>query len=318
MTCRSTGRLVDDVSLFHPTFILTVKGIAVNAVDYVLLAVLGAFLIYGYMKGFLRQVLLFIGIGVSFFLASRYHVALAESNFLESLRESNETVALVVCFVGILFVSAAITSIVASLIGRSFRTATGAGGDRWLGALLGVGVGAVLLGGVAVGIREWKAPDGALGIPSAEAGEAGGFSDLVAQSLLLPHFADVCLFVVDKIPKEQREELIAVYDDHIKVMKTTKPAVESSTGNPVSDFTNSLTAAPRESASKIAIAAKNERTNGKLLDLGALRTLVRNQEEEAAPAPASAKLEEEGEKAATDATAAAKDAATGAATEVGK
>lgn len=279
-----------------------------NAVDYVLLAVLGVFLICGYMKGLLRQVLLFIAIGVSFFLASRYHLTLAESSFLDALRENNETVALVACFVGILFVSAAVTSIIASMIGQSFHAATGAGGDRWLGALLGVAIGAVLAGGIAVGLREWKGPDGAVGIPSSDEPASGGLSDLVAQSVLLPHFADICLFVVDKIPKEQREELLAVYDEHIKVMKTTEKLSERTSGNPISDFTNSLVAGPTNAAQKAAVAVKNERTGGKLLDLGALRTLVRKQEETATPTPASATLESAGEKAADNAVEKAEEA----------
>ena len=71
-----------------------------NPLDYFLIASLLGFLIYGYMKGFLRQVLLLIAIGLSFFLAARYHADLAATDFMSGLRENSESVALVSAFVG--------------------------------------------------------------------------------------------------------------------------------------------------------------------------------------------------------------------------
>ena len=134
-----------------------------NALDYALIAVLVGFFIYGYIKGLLRQILVALAVGGSFFLAAKYHYELAAADFVGGIRERSESVALVAAFVGILFASAAITSVLASLVARRLESESLASGNRWLGGLVSMIVGVILLGGAAVGLEEWQVPEGVIG-----------------------------------------------------------------------------------------------------------------------------------------------------------
>lgn len=181
-----------------------------NTLDYTLIAALAVFFIYGYFKGFARQVLLLIGIGVSFFLASRYHTALAETSFLSNLREHSETATLVVTFLGIFFLSSMFLCALASSIGEKARSLKIGTADRWLGAALGGVIGVFLLGGIALGLKEWQFPEGAAGkvIPESTRQKAEG---LVTDSVLVPTLTEACLELIAFI-HEKREEAIEILE----------------------------------------------------------------------------------------------------------
>jgi uncharacterized membrane protein required for colicin V production len=181
---------------------------------------LAAFVIYGYFKGFARQVLLLLGIGASFFLASKYHSTLAEASLLSGLREHSETVALVAAFLGIFFVSSMLLGALASLIGRKARSWKVGAADRWLGAALGAVIGVFVLGGIALGLKEWQFPEGAVGrvISESTREKAEG---LVTDSILVPPLTEACLdlvaFLHDKREDvaQMAEEKPAVPDDSL-------------------------------------------------------------------------------------------------------
>ena len=69
-----------------------------------------------------------VGLVVAFFLASRYHTTVAEMSFLRSVRERSEDVALVGSFLGILFVVAAVGSIIPRPPGAGIVAAAAADG----------------------------------------------------------------------------------------------------------------------------------------------------------------------------------------------
>jgi len=191
-----------------------------NALDYTLIGMLAAFLIYGYFKGFARQVLLLMAIGASFFLASRYHLTVAEASFLSGLRERSETLALVAAFLGTFFLSSMVLGALASLIGRKARSWRVGTADRWLGAALGGVIGVFLLGGIALGLKEWQFPEGAVGkvIPESTREKAEG---LVTDSALIPPLTEACLDLVAFIHQTREEvaqipeEKAAVTDDSL-------------------------------------------------------------------------------------------------------
>lgn len=244
-----------------------------NPLDYFLIASLIGFLIYGYMKGFVRQVLLLIAIGLSFFLAARYHADLAAADLMGGLREKSESVALVSAFVGILFVAAALTSIAVTFVSRKMKNKEFSAGDRWLGALMGLLVGVILLGGFAVGLKEWQSPDGAIGttIPKDVQNQAEG---LVAESVLIPKLADACLALVNLIPQDGQDELLEEYE---RIRRT--PA-GSKVATPLG---HSLTAPSGQETGE----APKPRTDGRMLNLGAQRALARKLESEKSSTPAA-------------------------------
>ena len=184
------------------------KELILNILDYVLLAGLLGFGVFGFVKGFFKQALVIAGLGLAFFLASKYHTNVAEMNFLSSVRERSESVALVGSFLAILFAVAALSSVIATLIGRRISRLSIGSGDRWLGSFLGLVIGAVVLGGVTLGLKEWEY--GAVGdIPE----EADGF---IAESALVPFLSDVCLTLVALVPQESRDEAQRIYEERFR------------------------------------------------------------------------------------------------------
>jgi membrane protein required for colicin V production len=217
----------------------------VNILDYVLLAGLAGFGIYGFIKGFFKQALVIVGLVAAFFLASKYHTSVAEMDFLSRVREQSESVATVGSFLGILFVIAALASIIATLVGRRVRELSVGAGDRWLGGFLGLVVGAVVLGGVALGLKEWAV--GA--IQDAPAGADG----IIANSVMVDELSEVYLTVIALVPQAQRDEISRVYEERFKT-----PGNDDASGVPPGVVKSSDPPAPRP-----------------VLNLGAQRALVR-------------------------------------------
>lgn len=249
-----------------------------NALDYALIAVLVGFFIYGYIKGLLRQILVALAVGGSFFLAAKYHYELAAADFAGGIRERSESVALVAAFVGILFASAAITSVLASLVARRLESESLASGNRWLGGLVSMIVGVILLGGAAVGLEEWQVPEGVIGrIPDSTQKKAKG---LVSESVIVPYLSTACLAIVDWIPQESADELAEIYRQHAGTAPTS--------GGVASGLANSLTDAGDRAVQEEATTARTKRTSGRFLNLGAQRRLTLESEKAAKTAPASA------------------------------
>ena len=246
-----------------------------NPLDYVLLALLLAFFLYGYFRGFARQVLLFVGIGGSFFLASKYHSDLAGSSFFENMRERSESVALVIAFSVIFFVSAGVVGVLATFVGRRIQSWQIGSADRWLGGLLGVLVGVLPLGALCLALKEWQFPHGAVGnLVTAETEERT--QGLVIESFLVPQLADLSLDLVALIPQEGREELSRAYEENLEIFRRP-PGKQESGGSPSTPFdamTTSRQATPDE-------AQHGAFTRRRLLDLGARHRIAGKQAERA-------------------------------------
>jgi membrane protein required for colicin V production len=191
--------------------------------DYILIGVLLVFLLIGYRKGFILQALGLIGVGAAFYLAARFHRPLAEMPLLEAIRLRSAPTALVVAFVLIFFVVAALASVIAALVGKKIKHTPVRPGDKWLGGLLGLGQGAILLGGLAVGLQEFGWPQGAL-IP-ADLQEKG--DGLIARSFLVPHLTEACLAVVQLIPKGARQEIDEIWRDRTKELLSSSEGADS-------------------------------------------------------------------------------------------
>src|SRR6185295_15873439 len=81
----------------------------VNWVDFVMIGVLAALLLYGITRGFVRQILGIITIAVALVLAARFAPGLAESKFFDSVRAKNAKAPQVISFLSI-FIAAAVGS----------------------------------------------------------------------------------------------------------------------------------------------------------------------------------------------------------------
>jgi uncharacterized membrane protein required for colicin V production len=181
-----------------------------NPLDYVLIGVLLFFFVAGYMKGFLAQFLQILGIIASFFLASRFYLAVAENSLFEGMRQRSASAAQVTAWIVIFFVSGAIFSVLSSIAAKRFQNEHLKPGDRWLGALFSTVKGVIILGGIALGLQEWKFPSGTA-LPPAEQQAAEG---LVTSSLLIPRLGEACFAVVSAIPTQQRDELRKMIEQH--------------------------------------------------------------------------------------------------------
>lgn len=260
-----------------------------NVTDYIILGILLVFLITGYRKGFLMQALSIIGVAVAFVLASLYHARLAGTAMFETFRQSNESGALVAAFVCIFFFTAGITGLLATWIRRKTKKKIEGGLNKSLGALLGLASGTVLLGGLALGLQEWRLPQGAVvPVKLQDIQEKG--QDLVADSYLIPYLTSGCLALIDVIPQEGREELVKLYqenDDWLPVVaRLQDPATTARKDGETTPGEGSE--ASSEKSSKEAKPLPPE-----LLDLGALRRLiVRESELSEEPTPTAGTDEE--------------------------
>lgn len=242
-----------------------------NALDYGIAGVLLAFLVYGFVRGFLRQALTLVGLAVAFLLAARYHTALAEADFLSGVRERSESVALVGSFVGIFFVAAAVATVIATFIGRRLKIEELRAGNRVLGGLVGLGVGTLIVGGACLGLKEWRFPEGAVGPSPAELEEP----DLVTASFLVPRMADACLALVALIPQEHREELRRLYEDKLRL--EDEEAEEPAGASSLVGERASVRPAPttfREAVGEFRDAGAEDPRGGRMLDLGARHQLA--------------------------------------------
>jgi len=265
----------------------------VNFLDWVLLGVLLFFVALGYRKGFLAQLLQILAIVGSFVVASRFYLALAENALFEGMRQRSATAAQVTAWVVLFFVAGAILSVVASAIARRFQNEHLKAGDRWLGALFSSAKGVVLLGGIALGLQEWKFPAGTA-LPADDQKTAEG---LVTSSLLVPRLADACFVLVDMIPPQQRAELRKMVDE--RRLHFDRPAgsggallVAPEPAGP------SRGSAPGPAAGSVGGAGDEPEATGArdpapvLLPLGELRRLtLREREGAAVPVPAAARID---------------------------
>lgn len=178
-----------------------------NALDYALIVALLLSLFVGFRRGFVVQILGIVGVALGLFLAARFDSRLASMPVFEGVREHNTQTALVIAFLVIFFLVAALTSLITTLIRRKIRRSAAGGSDRWLGGLVGLAKGVLILGGVAIGLKQWALEGGAV-IP-AHIHEKG--SSWVADSTLIPWLADGCLTLVAFVPRTEREKLVEMY-----------------------------------------------------------------------------------------------------------
>lgn len=251
-----------------------------NVLDYVLLGILAAFMVRGYMTGFFFQVLQIVGVVLAFFLAVKFHTDLAATRALSGAREHSQTAAQVISFLVIFFAVAAVASVFSSLLSGKARKKHLKSGDSLLGALLGLGKGVLLLGGVALGLQEWRLPRGAIAPLTAEE----RVDDWVTESVLVPRLTDGCLAIVAMIPQRSREEVARVYDKHRRILNFNPPPPEK-----VEAGAGALDGSPTEE-SRID---RESNEAAELLDLGTLWRLNREASRASSrPVPSSGKLEE--------------------------
>jgi uncharacterized membrane protein required for colicin V production len=256
----------------------------VNLLDYVLLGVLGVFVLWGYFKGFLLQVFHLAGIAAAFVLAARFYVPLAESQVFAEVRGRSEASALVIAFLLVFFATAALASVLAGLIHKRLHRTELRSGDRWLGGLLGAAKGVLILGGAALGLQEWQFPAG-VSLPAAKQVLGEG---IVEKSVIVPRLAEACLTVVALIPPQGREKIRQFVEEQRRTFHLDAPAQPeanlrpNTTGDAVTPLPNS------SEPPQVTGDAKRP-----VLDLITLRRLtLRESEGEARPTPASGPREE--------------------------
>lgn len=167
--------------------------LALNWIDYTLLAVLLAFIVTGYLKGFVRQVLQIAGIVAAFFLAARFTPAAARLKLFDGLRQHNADAPYVISYIALFTAAAAAASVLVHLWARWFSSQkTLRPADSLFGGLLGGVKGVLLLGGVCIGLLEWKGIE-----------EVAAFK----QSVIAPKMAEGCRSLVFLIPEDERQEI---------------------------------------------------------------------------------------------------------------
>lgn len=167
---------------------------AVSWLDVVLMALLAVFVFTGYRKGFVRQVVLITGLVVALVLAAQLSGLLARQPWLDGLRETHADLPLVVAYLALFLAGFALTHLAFRVIcllfpeRRLLKPANSA-----LGAALGGVKAVLLLGGLCIGLMQWR-----------DLEETTAFS----RSALAPRLADGCRRLVLLIPEENRDRLI--------------------------------------------------------------------------------------------------------------
>jgi len=253
----------------------------VNVLDYVLIVLLLIFLGLGYRKGFIWQALSIAGIALALIVAARYHAPLADTAVLEWLRDRSDATALVVSFLAIFFVLAGITATIARAIGKKLDRTGIQPLNHWLGAFLGVLQGAALLGVLALALQQWGTEGGVVDPPQDDA------QGLIAGSYLIPRLVTGTLavadFVVELIPPEDREKIVELY-------RTQAPEGAAERARAGGAVDPGIDLVPRPAVAEGANPRDERRP---VLDLGALRRLTLERQDEARPAPAAARTGDE-------------------------
>ena len=162
-----------------------------NWVDYAVLGILGLFLLYGFTRGFVRQILGIIGILGGLYLAWTLAPQLEQIDFFKGMREQNSSLPWVVSFIVIFIGVAAVSGIIIALIWRAFPKRELRGTDSLLGAFLGALEGVLILGGISIALLDWNDKK----------------AEAVHQSVLAPRFAKGCQALVSLIPQKEQDEL---------------------------------------------------------------------------------------------------------------
>ena len=183
-----------------------------NVLDFVLLGILAFFLVAGYIKGFIAQVLQIIAIVVAFVLAAKFYVPRADNDLFRGVRENNAGAAQVISFVGLFFVSGAVLSFLASVISKRFRNEHMKSGDRMLGAVLATAKGVLIVGGVALGLRNWQMGEHVGDRFGVRQEHREAAENLVTTSALVPRLADACLTLVALIPQSGQEKVRELWE----------------------------------------------------------------------------------------------------------
>jgi membrane protein required for colicin V production len=178
-----------------------------NWVDYTILGILAVFLIYGYSRGFVRQVLGIAGILTGLFLAKRFAPDLAATEFFATARQKNPNLAWMVAFLVIFIAVGAVSGIAISLIWRKLPRREIGGTDTFLGAVLGALQGVLILGGISIALLGWNDPR----------------AEAVKSSVLASKMAEGCKFLVLLIPEKDREELKTEVEEGSEKLRQTFP-----------------------------------------------------------------------------------------------
>jgi len=178
-----------------------------NWVDFVMLGILAAFLIYGVTRGFLRQILGILGVVAALFLAAYFTPSLAEARFLDDLRARNPNLPRMAAYIGIFIGAAVLFGIITSFITRSGPRRELKSTNSFLGAVLGALQGVLILGGVSIGLLEWDDPR----------------ADPVKKSVLAPRLAEGCKAIVLLIPEDGRKEIKEGFDQGKKSVEESLP-----------------------------------------------------------------------------------------------
>ena len=180
-----------------------------NWVDYTVLGILGLFLLYGFTRGFVRQILGIIGIVGGLYLAAQFAPDLAKADFFKGMREQAPNVPQIVSYIAIFIAVAAASGILITLIWKAFPKRELRGTDSLLGAFLGALEGVLILGGVSIGLLEWNDPK----------------AEVVKNSILAPRFASGCQALVSLIPQKDQLELKEGFDRTTNEVEKAFPEV---------------------------------------------------------------------------------------------
>ncbi len=168
-----------------------------NWVDFVMLGFLAFFLIYGFTRGFVRQILGIAGIVAGLFLAARYALTLANADFLQGMRENNPKLTEIAAYLAIFLLISIASGVLIALVWKLFPKRELKATDSFLGAVLGAVQGVLILGGISIGFINWNDPN----------------ADPVKASVLAPKFAQGCEALVSLIPEDKQWKIQKEFEE---------------------------------------------------------------------------------------------------------
>jgi membrane protein required for colicin V production len=166
-----------------------------NWADYIILAVIGLSIIISFVRGFVREALSLVIWALAFWVAFVFARPLASLEFMTSLihADSLRTIAAFVILIVItLLIGALINFLIAQLIDKTGLSGT----DRILGVVFGCSRGVLLIAVLLM-----------LGSLTPAPKEAVWWKD----SVLIPHFQPIQVWLRDVLPSTVKEHLVLTY-----------------------------------------------------------------------------------------------------------
>lgn len=164
-----------------------------NWVDACLVVLLGLFVVLGYRKGFVLQILHIAAIAGALVVAALGAPALARIELFDDLRARNADAPDALAYLGILLVAAVVLIVTANRIAKRLPDRDESSSyDHALGGVLGGVKGVLILGALCIALLAWS---------------GAGKLELLQRSAIAPRMAEGCRALVLLVPARTRANI---------------------------------------------------------------------------------------------------------------